>query len=90
MKVSSATEHLIYRLSVFCSIEALVARQKWSLSCRDARAESRERLGIRVKLSNQQNGEDESSMNKANSRKHKSYQVFTPHTASRYDKHAVF
>lgn len=38
--------------------QALVARQKWSLSCRDARAESRERLGIRAKLSNQQNGQD--------------------------------
>jgi hypothetical protein len=56
--VSIAIEHLIYRLSVFCSIKALVARQKWSLSCRDARAESRERLGIRAKLSNQQNGQD--------------------------------
>jgi hypothetical protein len=38
--------------------QALVARQKWSLSCRDARAESRERLGIRAKLSDQQNGQD--------------------------------
>jgi hypothetical protein len=47
-------------------------------------------LGIRAKLSNQQNGQDESSMNKANGRKYKSYQVFTPHTASRYDKNAVF
>ena len=58
MKVSIAIEHLIYRLAVFCLTTALVARQKWSLSCRDARAERRERLGIRAKLSDQQNGQD--------------------------------
>lgn len=59
----------------------LVARQKGSLGGRDARAESRERLGLWVKLSDQQNGQgrlDQQGKQKATQKQsHPSYFAYS-------------